>query len=248
MLTRGKCAPLLAVSACSRRALSWPWCTYADSLVTALASARCLPASYSLRPAKASTRSFQPAVTPATPLHEGSWMPFNQAPACLNFHSLYLSTPMGSLPALHALQKMPGHCKRLSCNTLSGESLGMSMVYHWSPPSDMNCSMMFRAADSLMSHASLIGAVQSMTSPFGRVGRCTRWRSATSAMVPGTAGSLSSTGRLCGVGSGLGSAGSLSNALQRHEDLHSFPRTILLNHHTCFRHRDTRAGSFKPSC
>ena len=112
----------------------------------------------------------------------------------------------------------------------------MSMVYRWSPPSDMNCSMVFRAADSLMSQASLIGAVQSMTSPSGRVGRCTRWRSATSAMVPGTAGSLSGTGRLCGVGSGLGSAGSLSNALQRHEDLHSFPKTIPLNYHTCLSH------------
>jgi hypothetical protein len=28
------------------------------------------------------------------------------------------------------------------------------MGYHWSPPSDMNCSMIFKAADSLMSQVS----------------------------------------------------------------------------------------------
>jgi hypothetical protein len=53
-----------------------------------------------------------------------------------------------------------------------------------------------------------------------RMGRCTKWRSATSATVPGTTGSLSGTGRFCGVGSGFGRAGSLSNALQRHAKPH----------------------------
>ena len=91
------------------------------------------------------------------------------------------------------------------------------------PPSDRNCSMMFSAPDSLMSQASLSGALQSITSPLGRFGSCTSWSSATSARVFGTSGALSATGRLCGVGSGLGSAGSLSNTLQHHSILRTHP-------------------------